>query len=127
MYDVLAAPERNGVLTPYRQERRRPTLWTRTSAPVSRAPPPQQRSWVTVGAPIGRPDRFFIGRSTSESLEPGGMPNVEVSRTLVKSAPELWAELESERLGEAVGAARVETTEPERELSWRAPHVCGTA
>jgi len=55
------------------------------------------------------------------------MPNVEVSRTLVKSAPELWAELESERLGEAVGAARVETTEPERELSWRAPHVSGTA
>jgi len=55
------------------------------------------------------------------------MPNIEISRTLVKSAPELWAELEGERLGEAVGASRVRPREPERELSWEADHGSGTA
>jgi len=55
------------------------------------------------------------------------MPSVEVSRTLVKSPPELWAELEGERLTEAVGEVRVETTEPERELAWKAQGASGTA
>ena len=55
------------------------------------------------------------------------MPLVEVSRTLVKSAPELWAELGSERLSRAVGEASVEATDPERELAWTAAESCGTA
>jgi hypothetical protein len=55
------------------------------------------------------------------------MPSVEVSRTLVKSPPELWAELEGERLTEAVGEVRVETRAPERELAWKAQGASGTA
>lgn len=55
------------------------------------------------------------------------MPSVEVSRTLVKSPPELWAELEGERLAEAVGQVRIEATEPERKLSWKADGASGTA
>jgi hypothetical protein len=55
------------------------------------------------------------------------MPSVEVSRTLVKSPPELWAELEGDRLTEAVGAAEVKPTEPERELTWKADGARGTA
>jgi len=55
------------------------------------------------------------------------MPTYEVSRTLVKSPPELWAELEGERLAEALGEARIEPTQPERELRWEAPGMRGTA
>jgi hypothetical protein len=55
------------------------------------------------------------------------MTSYEVSRTLVKSPPELWAELEGERLREALGEATVKTTEPERELSWQAGGATGTA
>jgi hypothetical protein len=51
----------------------------------------------------------------------------EVSRTLVKSPPELWAELEGERLGAAVGAVKVKTTEHERELAWEAEGAQGLA
>lgn len=55
------------------------------------------------------------------------MPTVEVSRTLVKSPPELWAELEGECLSAAVGEVEIEPTEPERELSWRGSGATGTA
>jgi hypothetical protein len=55
------------------------------------------------------------------------MTSVEVSRTLVKSAPELWQELQGERLGEALGGAEVHLTEPERELAWRSGDASGTA
>jgi hypothetical protein len=55
------------------------------------------------------------------------MPSVEVSRTLVKSPPELWAELEGDRLTEAVGQVKIKATEPERELSWKAAGASGTA
>jgi hypothetical protein len=55
------------------------------------------------------------------------MPSVEVSRTLVKSPPELWAELEGDCLEEAVGQVKIEATEPERELTWRAAGASGTA
>jgi hypothetical protein len=51
----------------------------------------------------------------------------EVSRTLVKSPPELWAELEGERLEAAVGPMTVKTTEPERELAWEANGAAGLA
>ena len=55
------------------------------------------------------------------------MTSYEVSRTLVKSPPELWAELEGERLRDALGEARVRTTDPERELAWEADGAAGTA
>jgi hypothetical protein len=46
---------------------------------------------------------------------------------LVKSPPELWAELEGERLRAALGEAVVRPTEPERELAWEAGGASGTA
>jgi hypothetical protein len=46
---------------------------------------------------------------------------------LVKSAPELWAELEGDRLGQAVGAFHVKAMEPERELAWEAEGTAGLA
>jgi hypothetical protein len=55
------------------------------------------------------------------------MPSVEVSRTLVKSPPELWAELEGDRLADAVGAVTVRPTAHERELAWEAEGARGTA
>ena len=50
-----------------------------------------------------------------------------MSRTLVKSPPELWSELQGERLAEVVEGAVVETTEPERALAWRTDGATGTA
>ena len=55
------------------------------------------------------------------------MATYEVSRTLVKSPPELWAELEGDRLGAAVGAVNVRATEPELELAWEADGAAGLA
>jgi hypothetical protein len=55
------------------------------------------------------------------------MTSYEVSRTLVKSPPELWAELEGERLRDALGEAVVKTTDPERELAWEADGAAGIA
>ena len=55
------------------------------------------------------------------------MASIEVSRTLVKSPPELWSELEGDRLSEAVGEVTVRPTEHERELAWEAAGVHGTA
>jgi hypothetical protein len=55
------------------------------------------------------------------------MASVEVSRTLVKSPPELWEELQGDRLGEALGGAVVEPTDPERTLEWKSDGASGTA
>jgi hypothetical protein len=55
------------------------------------------------------------------------MASVEVSRTLVKSPPELWEELQGECIGEALGGAEVRATKPEKELSWRASGSTGRA
>jgi hypothetical protein len=56
------------------------------------------------------------------------MPTVEVSRTLVKSPPELWGELQGERLREAVGPeARITPSEDERLLAWECEDASGTA
>src|SRR4051795_12594375 len=55
------------------------------------------------------------------------MATYEVSRTLVKSPPELWAELEGDRLGAAMGAVNVRATEPERELAWEGGGAAGLA
>ena len=52
---------------------------------------------------------------------------MEVSRTLVKSPPELWEELQGERLPEALGGAQVSPKEAERELAWEAQGASGTA
>jgi hypothetical protein len=56
------------------------------------------------------------------------MPTVEVSRTLVKSPPELWSELQGDRLREAVGSeARITPSEDERQLAWECEDATGTA
>ena len=55
------------------------------------------------------------------------MRTVEVSRTLVKSPPELWSELAGERLSEAVGAASLKVAEEERRIEWEADGARGTA
>src|SRR3954471_12537238 len=74
---------------------------------------------------MGRPD-FFGGPAGGRS-KPVAMTSYEVSRTLVKSPPELWAELEGERLRDALGEATVKTTDPERELAWEADGAAGIA
>jgi hypothetical protein len=55
------------------------------------------------------------------------MASIEVSRTLMKSPPELWAELEGDRLKDAVGEVTVRPKEHERELAWEADGARGTA
>jgi hypothetical protein len=55
------------------------------------------------------------------------MPTIEVSRTLVKSPPELWTELQGERLREAVGAEHITPSEDERLLVWEAEGSRGSA
>jgi hypothetical protein len=55
------------------------------------------------------------------------MPRFEVSRTLVKSPPELWAELGTDCLEQALGAVSVHETEPERALAFEGDGVRGTA
>ena len=55
------------------------------------------------------------------------MPRFEVSRTLVKSPPELWAELGSDCLEKALGTVSVEETEPEREMTFSGDGVHGSA
>jgi hypothetical protein len=80
------------------------------------------------GRPSGAPTHVLRGKDSRRGgRNPVPMPDVEISRTLVKSPPELWAELERERLGEAVGATKIHAAEPERELAWEAPHGSGSA
>ena len=55
------------------------------------------------------------------------MPRFEVSRTLVKSPPELWEELGPDCLEKALGVVSVEEVEPEREKSFSGNGVHGTA
>jgi hypothetical protein len=55
------------------------------------------------------------------------MRSYEISKTLVKSPPELWAELRGDRLAEAIEGAAVRPTEEERALAWEARGARGTA
>ena len=55
------------------------------------------------------------------------MATIEVSRTLVKSPPELWAELEGDCLSTVVGEVTIRPVEAERELAWEAEGASGTA
>ena len=56
------------------------------------------------------------------------MATIELSRTLVKSRPEIWAELESAAsLSVAVGGASVLASRPERWLRWEGARASGTA
>jgi hypothetical protein len=55
------------------------------------------------------------------------MAKVEVSRTLVKSPPELWTELSGDRLADAVGGATVSVAQEERRIEWRAEGARGAA
>lgn len=56
------------------------------------------------------------------------MPAFEVSRTLVKSSPEVWAELEKvERLAELLGDGAITITrrQPETEIEWQGSAATG--
>ena len=55
------------------------------------------------------------------------MRRVEVSRTLVKSPPELWEELQGDCLKEAIGEVKVRQTKPDEELAWNADGARGFA
>jgi hypothetical protein len=60
----------------------------------------------------------------------GAMISSEVQRTLVKSPPELWAELSdpaalARHLGE-LGEIRITRTEPEKTVEWEAENTTGT-
>jgi hypothetical protein len=55
------------------------------------------------------------------------VPTFEVSRTLVKSPPELWEELSGDRLPQTIDGARVERTGEDNSLAWEADGVRGTA
>ena len=55
------------------------------------------------------------------------MERVEVSRTLVKSPPELWEELQGDCIPLAVGDVTVEPSDPERELRWSGDGLAGAA
>lgn len=55
------------------------------------------------------------------------MPRYEVSRTLVKSPPELWEELCPERLSKLAPDVTVETTAPDKAIAWEGDGVRGTA
>lgn len=54
------------------------------------------------------------------------MPTVEVSRKLIKSPAELWADLQAGRLEDFFDDVVLETTEELRELAWEARGVRGT-
>jgi hypothetical protein len=58
------------------------------------------------------------------------MPNLTAERTLVKSPPELWAELsEVDRLAQhldAFGEIRITKLEPEHTVAWEGEHASGT-
>lgn len=64
---------------------------------------------------------------TAHPTKPAAMSKFEVSRTLVKSPPELWTELSEGRLAETIGEARVEVTEDERSVRWEAQGAHGSA
>ena len=81
---------------------------------------------LVIEAPPGA-SILFWGGAAARPAKPLGVTSYEVSRTLVKSPPELWAELEGERLREALGEAVVRPTEPERELAWEADGAAGIA
>ncbi|HZI92054.1 MAG TPA: hypothetical protein VFD31_10580, partial [Thermoleophilaceae bacterium] len=58
------------------------------------------------------------------------MPDLTVKRTLVKSPPELWAELSeveglSRHLGE-FGEIKISRLDPERTVAWEGEHASGT-
>lgn len=54
------------------------------------------------------------------------MTTVEVSKKLIKSPSELWADLEAGRLDDFFEDVALETTEELRELAWEAKGVRGT-
>ena len=57
------------------------------------------------------------------------MTSTQVQRTLVKSAPEIWAELSDPaalaRHLDPVGEIRITRAEPEQKVEWEADGACG--
>jgi hypothetical protein len=84
---------------------------------------------LVIEAPSGASILFWreSAGAAARPAKPWDVTSYEVSRTLVKSPPELWAELEGERLRDALGEAVVRPTEPERELAWEADGAAGLA
>jgi hypothetical protein len=68
-----------------------------------------------------------VGGLPRPRSNPRAVGRVEVSRTLVRSAPEIYSQLEREALERAVGPARIQVAEPERALTWHADGASGTA
>jgi hypothetical protein len=54
------------------------------------------------------------------------MTTIQVSRTLVKSAPELWAQVTAEEFLSKAGGTRITHSESERSLGWEADGSRGT-
>jgi hypothetical protein len=83
---------------------------------------------VVFARPCGIGHRSEIGAGYfARRSKTARMPRFEVSRTLVKSPPELWAELGAECLEKALGSVSVEETEPERAIAFAGDGVRGTA
>jgi hypothetical protein len=60
-----------------------------------------------------------------KTLAPG-MTTIQVSRTLVKSAPELWAQVCAQDFLAKAGGTRITHSESERSLGWEARGSRGT-
>src|SRR4051812_6271062 len=93
-----------------------PTASIRSATGRDMQPPWLARPQSSVSQPGSALDN---GRKWRQGISPRGrkpprMPRFEVSRTLVKSPPELWAELGPDCLEKALGAVSVQETEPER-------------
>src|SRR5205085_6218488 len=77
-----------------------------------------------------------VGTRAGASAHPAGVGprrakpcrvnSVEITRTLVKSPPELWSELHGERLADAVEGEITESSEQERRLRWSGRGATGT-
>src|SRR6478609_1080115 len=106
-----------------------PTASMRSASGRDMQPPWLGRPQWSISYPQATLDN---GRKWRQGFSPRGrkpprMPRFEVSRTLVKSPPELWAELGPDCLEPALGAVSVEATEPEREMRFSGQGVHGTA
>src|SRR4051812_25630720 len=106
-----------------------PTASIRSATGRDMQPPWLARPQSSVSQPGSALDN---GRKWRQGISPRGrkpprMPRFEVSRTLVKSPPELWAELGPDCLEKALGAVSVQETEPEREMTFSGEGVHGSA
>src|SRR5207248_10313250 len=67
-----------------------------------------------------------LGGVRLRRAKPVRVNSVEITRTLVKSPPELWSELHGDRLEEAIGGRITASSEQERTLNWAGDGATGT-